>query len=174
MNIQTRHPGSLSTMGEPSSRGEIVIPKQFRQDCLDVVCEYIREGRPIKDACAEDGMPSPTFIRKCLDRSTEFQDRYINSARTHCLSEAGNILLIADDVTEETSRSRLRIDTRLKMLEKLIPEVFKHKVEVQHTVFGELRQVIADSRTHIDKPPGVDFIEGESVSPHAIAESCKN
>ena len=62
----------------PATGGTILVPKQFRADSLDVVCDQVAQGVPYITACNEDDMlPPPEIVRGWLVGNKEFRERYL-------------------------------------------------------------------------------------------------
>ena len=73
----------------------------------------------------------------------EFRQQYLDAYKIYLTLEIPNILEIADDGDEEVKRDTLRINTRVKLLEKLAPDQFGNKVEVTVNPMGEMLAFIA-------------------------------
>lgn len=129
---------SLEPAPAPSVMGETVVPNEYRPDALDYICEQLSAGEALTVICADDLMPSLSTVRRWLNTDPAFKGRYLDALRVRALTEAGSLIDIADSLDNDTPRQKLRIDTRLKVLAKLEPEVFGDKVEHGHTVVGEL------------------------------------
>lgn len=132
----------------PLVKGEAVVPAEYRQDAIDYLCERLSLGHTLREVCSRPDMPSHRWVRRKLNTDPVFKQQYIEALRIHALTEAANVIRIADgqDGFNETSRDRLRVDTRMKILAKLEPSVFGDKVEVDHNVTGELAAMLAGAK----------------------------
>lgn len=138
----------------PPTGGETVVPAVFRADALEYLIEELSDGRTIREVCRENDMPSTQEVNRWLRNDDGFRQRYLDAIRIKYLSEAGNIMTIADDESVDTSRAKLMIDTRFKMLSKLEPAIFGDKVELGHSVTGELAQMMREAVNKGHNLPG--------------------
>lgn len=126
----------MTKMGRPSKRTPAVIKR---------VLEGLRKGTPLTVICSSDDMPCDDTIRRWADDDPELS-REIARAREAGFDQiALDALDIADDKSKDTitdkdgnekpdsewiTRSRLRVETRLKLLAKWDPkrygELLKH------------------------------------------------
>lgn len=149
---------------QPSVGGEVLVPENLRKDAKDVVCEQLMQGLPLHEICAMDMMPKESMVLRWVHTDKGFKDNFLGALRTRMLLESHNLTAIADGrerkvkicdedgnviseeyLQEETKRAKLRIDTRLKLLEKLEPEVFGAKVETTLGLNDELTQQLGDT-----------------------------
>ena len=127
----------------------------------DSIVDWIAAGKTLREFCRQDGKPSHDAVYDHEKNREEFKQRI---ARAREIGEdviAQECLEIADDGTndwietkfgpqvnqEHIQRSRLRVDTRLKLLSKWNPRKYGDKIE--HT--GEL-----GIRTILVAPPAKD------------------
>jgi hypothetical protein len=116
--------------------------------CAELAC-----GRPMKEICADPGMPDARTIFRWLNQHEEFQRLYGIARAAACDAMAAEILEIADDTSsdwiEEPSKSgngrvrradnavvqraRLRIESRKWLLSKLKPEKYGDVQQTQLT-----------------------------------------
>lgn len=156
--------------GDPDG---IVIPRCFRQDCFDVIFKFIRNGDSIADACKQPKMPSPRVVMTYLERDPKLINRFFEAVKLHLVSEIPKLTNILDGKTDgakdDVSRARLMFEGRLKLLDRLMPDRFKKKIELEVGVTGELASVIRESQQQKKKlpprPPGrafqtEDFVPG--------------
>ena len=81
-------------------------------------------------ACNEDEMlPPPETVRGWLVNNKEFRERYLDSYKVHLTLSIPEILDIADNANEKVGRSKLRVETRMKLLEKLDPGRFGRQAD---------------------------------------------
>ena len=171
---QTRRRTITTTPNPPATGGYTVLPEEYRPDALDHLIERLSAGEPLAVICEDPLMPPPSKIRRWLASDASFKARYIDALRIHALTEGQKILAIADGTdpdarlvvideetgetrsihVEDTARSKLRVDTRLKLLSKLEPEVFGDKIEHGHTVTGELAEMMKQAMNRGHHLPG--------------------
>lgn len=116
----------------------------FDQATADKVCERIALGEPLRQICRESGFPSYGAIYDWLEVQPEFASRFAHARARGFDAIADEALEIADDATndymlrrragdedgeggkvldaEHVQRSKLRIETRLKLLAKWDPK----------------------------------------------------
>ena len=171
----------LSHAVMPLQEGAVVIPRGIRQDCLDIICERISLGDMLTDIVhGQDDMPTLRQVARWLTVSADFRRRYIDALEIYTLTEVSKVIQIADGLDdlahspeapfrpEDLKRARLRIDTRLKAAEKLLPSIFgklqtvsfraedKRARDVQQLV----HEVVQESGGH-RLPNTAAIIEGE-------------
>ena len=150
----------MSTALVPSTGGAIIVPPQYRQDVLDYICDQVVEGRKLAEICEDKDVPSVSTVKRWLTRNEEFNKRYLKAFSVFLTIDAPNIIAIADaedNPDETTTRSQLRVNTRLRLLEKLAPEHFGDKVQVAGNPAGAMMAFIA--AVSDTTPKGVDIDE---------------
>lgn len=128
-------------------------PSKFRQELLDEICERLAEGEPLAAICREDKFPTDRTVRTwALERS----DVSSAIARARLLGYdaiADECMEIADDARndwmamlsdeeqlgykfngEHVQRSKLRIETRLKLLAKWDPKRYGERQQIESTI----------------------------------------
>lgn len=150
------------TIRPPSTGGEIVIPSHCRQDALDRIIDRTIAGESLKLICKPDNMPSMALVRRWMSTNTAFNTRYIQAQATRALEEASKIIDIADgnlsDV-DDVARDRLRVQTRLKLVEKLIP-AYGNRISHELSVSEQLENMLTAARNTGHVLPS-EIIEGE-------------
>lgn len=122
----------------PASGGSIIVPDHYRQDCLDVIVLGTIEGTALKTLCRRKNMPPHSTVRRWLATNEEFRNRYLDAYKVHVTLAIPDILTIADDDSEKPARSRLRVDARFKLLEKLDPDRFGKRKDKTDDMTGLL------------------------------------
>ena len=132
------------SIGRPSSYDPVVAEK---------ICEMLSEGIPLREICRMEGMPAwrniyfwmardddlsahiarareagyDAIAEECLDiadnATNDWMDREVRNARGQI-----EVTRVAD--TEHIQRSKLRIETRLKLLAKWRPEKYGEKTVI--------------------------------------------
>lgn len=142
----------------------------YTSDKGNAICEALASGRSLLSICKELGIAYMT----AYDWERTVPEHAVNSARAReigCHALADQTLEIADDARndwideragddegaarakangEQVQRSRLRIDTRLRLLGKWLPKVYGDKVDLT----GTLRHDITRIEAVIVDPPG--------------------
>lgn len=139
-------------LAQPSVGGEVLVPDKYRQDAKQYVCEQMLLGVSLLDVCRDEMMPSKSVMLGWLGTDQGFKAEYLDALRVRTLMESHRLVAISDGterkvciadeygeiikeyyIPEDVQRSRLRIDTRFKLLAKLEPTVFGDKMELAHT-----------------------------------------
>jgi hypothetical protein len=130
-------------------RPKEAIPK----DIADEIVRWIGEGKTLREFCRQAGKPSFVTVYAWQKKDAKFAERIACARESGEEQIAQECLEIADDARndwetrtnkdgseyqainpEVVQRSRLRVDTRLKLLAKWNPRKYGDKVE--NTVVG--------------------------------------
>ena len=144
----------VSSEQKPSVLGAALIPKEFRQDAYDVLCEERAMGVPLKDICLMDKMPPKRWFVRTFTRDAELLKRYRDAFDLCIMLEADRLLEIADNVSGDEYRDKLRISVRQWLLERRDSRNFGAKVEVAHEIGSELKELFENARIEGRLPPG--------------------
>lgn len=153
---------------------------EARLSAIQAVLEGLSAGTPLKVICRAEGMPSDDTIRDWADNDEELA-RLIARARESGFDQiALDALAIADEIENDTintehgerpntewiSRSKLRVETRLKLLAKWDPKRYgdamlhKHadadgeKIAMDETAkFTRLAAIVDQVRKAADESP---------------------
>lgn len=110
------------------------------------ICDLIAEGIPLRQICRMAGMPAWRTVYNWRAAHPDFEARIARAREAGFDAIAEETLAIADDTTQDTitgdngdrantewiSRSKLRIETRLKLLAKWDPKRYGDKIDVNH------------------------------------------
>lgn len=126
------------------------------------ICELIGEGTPLREICRMDGMPAWRTVYHWMEDRPDFAAR-IARARTRGFDAiAEQCLEIADDTANDTkivgsddgereaantewiSRSKLRVETRLKLLAKWDPKRYGEKIEATHEAGDSIQKIVRE------------------------------
>jgi hypothetical protein len=131
--------GEVVRMGRPSKYSE-QLATQF--------CTLIASGMSLKRACKQEGMPDPQTIFTWFGKHKEFLDLYTRATEERSESFHEDILDISDDGSndwmeanyggdtvwitngEALQRSRLRVETRKWLMEKMKPRKYGAKLDL--------------------------------------------
>ena len=116
-----------------------INPSEFH----DEICAWIAAGKTLRDYCRQDGKPSFSTVYGWMESDKDFETRFARARESGEDVIAQECLSIADDGSndwqeteygprvnsEHVTRSRLRVDTRLKLLAKWNPKKYGDKVE---------------------------------------------
>jgi hypothetical protein len=111
--------------------------KAQRDKAIKAVIKGLRKGTPLTIICSADGMPCDDTIRDWAEDDKELGREIARARETGFDTIAMDALAIADETSKDTvkgkdgaetpnnewiTRSRLRVDTRLKLLAKWDPK----------------------------------------------------
>ena len=129
-------------------------PKQKRarvynpSDYVDEICEWIAQGKTLRDYCRQEGRPHYTVVYEWRLNDDEFAQRFARARDIGHDAIAEECLAIADDGAFDAvesddgrlqvnhdviQRSKLRVETRLKLLAKWSPKRYGDKLDVNHS-----------------------------------------
>lgn len=124
-------------------------PSNFTQELGDAVCERIATtSRGLDFICASDKeLPTARMVHRWLNENPDFEQRYLRARERQADLIFDECLEIADETafdtlkgrdgaeipnTEWISRSKLRVDTRMRMAGKLAPKKYGEKLGLDH------------------------------------------
>lgn len=144
-------------------------PSIFTEGLALDICERIASGASLKSICEKvEGMPSYATVRRWELTNKEFgeQVRRAREIGCHLLGEecleiadqaqSYSEYIVAPDGTKTTKhhdllgQSKLRIETRMKLLSKWLPLTYGDKVDVNH---GGVIRIEKITRRIIDPNP---------------------
>src|SRR3982751_6781862 len=120
----------------------------YDQTVAEQICDRIAEGEPLRQICRDEGMPAWRTVYHWMEEDADFAARIARARVAGFDAIAEECLEIADDRrfdtttagfgsntyevanTEWITRSRVRIDTRLKLLAKWSPKKYGEKLEL--------------------------------------------
>jgi len=137
-------------------------PLYNREELIPEILEWIAEGKTLREFCRQPEKPSYGSVYDWLEQDKDFASRFARAREQGEEVIAQECLAIADDGTndymeekhgddeesswrfngEHVQRSRLRVDTRLKLLAKWNPKKYGDKVE--HSGEIGFKRVVAD------------------------------
>ena len=131
-----------------------------RQPLIDEICNRLSEGEPLAQICRDAHMPDRTTVFDWA-KADEPTSQRIAQARIEGFDAiADECLEIADETThdfketdlgpvfnaEHVQRSKLRIETRLKLLAKWDPKRYGDKQQVEHSGSIDTATTIIEAR----------------------------
>lgn len=120
----------------------------FSAEIADRICERLGEGDPLRVICRTEGMPAWRTVYHWIENDEDFKARIAHARARGFDAIAEDCLDIADETSHDTmmvgtgenereaansewiSRSKLRIETRLKLLAKWDPKRYGDKMQV--------------------------------------------
>lgn len=137
--------------GEPNKGGR---PSLCTPKVVERICERLETGEPMAQICRDAGMPAARTVRDWIEQKPEVSAAIARAREIGFDAIAQDTLAIADDGrndfmerlaadgdekaqlafnAEHVQRSRLRVDTRLKLLAKWDPKRYGDKAAIDHT-----------------------------------------
>lgn len=136
-------------------------PSSYTAEVAGAICERIANGEPLKRICADELMPHYSTVRSWMVDKPEFSVLSARAYETGCHALADECLDIADTAKndwmeleenddvgyrlngENIQRSKLRIDTRMRLIGKWLPKVYGDKQHIEHSGKLGLESLIA-------------------------------
>ena len=129
---------------EKKTRG---VKTTYTKEIADSICEQLSIGVPLREICRQEGYPKWRTVYDWLAKDDEFSTRFAHARDVGHEALAQECLDIADNAEndwmlrenkdgseswqlngEHVQRSKLRIETRLKLLAKWNPKKYGDKV----------------------------------------------
>jgi hypothetical protein len=147
----------------------VSAPSTYTADIAAAICERLSEGEPLRWICRDEGMPKRRTVSDWRKAHPEFDAEFLLARKEGFDAIAADCLAIADDgsrdYTEDKDghqvvdhdhiqRSKLRIETRLKLLAKWYPTKYGDKVQVEHDVTGNLAEQMQQARERVRSSQG--------------------
>lgn len=136
----------------------------FDQAIADKICERLSDGETLRAICKTKGFPTPQTVWNWRNENRAFFDAIARARELGHDALAEQCLEIADDASEDyepngeggfrlnsehVQRSRVKIDTRIRLLSKWDPRRYGERLE--HNVDGKLQIEIRDLSREDDK-----------------------
>ena len=128
----------------PRPKGSKNKPKypehtKYREDWVTEWLMEISGGKTMHEIYNEDRdrFPHPTTVGKWLVKHEDFYEKYMKARRAGAEIDADYIRYIADSCDQDTSavaKARLQVDTRMKIVSKLLPGIYGDKIQVDQKV----------------------------------------
>lgn len=136
----------------------------YTPEIADEICERLAEGEPLRQICRDLHMPAWRTVYDWIRQNEEFSARIAHARELGFDAIAEEALDIADDARndwmerrgenaegyelngEHVQRSKLRIETRLKLLAKWSPKKYGDKQQIEHSGNVEIASAIIAAR----------------------------
>lgn len=120
-------------------------PSKYTQELVQAIAARLSRGEPLAKICRDDGMPEPNTVRNWMEARPDILSLIARAREDGEDLLAAECLEIADDGRRDyvpnddgrevvdhdhIQRSKLRIDTRLKLLAKWNPKKYGEKVAI--------------------------------------------
>lgn len=139
----------------------------FNQEDADTICAGLAEGHSLLSICEAMGLAYSTAYQWELDnpehaensaRAREIGCHYLAEQCVSIADDGRNDFMEADDGNggtiyklngEHVQRSRLRIDTRMRLIGKWLPKVYGDKQQLEHSVTEDTAAILAAARKRV-------------------------
>ena len=122
----------------------------FTQEIADEICERLSKGEPLAQICRDERMPAVRTVSLWKETQDGFAANFVRAREDGFDALAAQCLDIADETGKDTiatedgerpntewiSRSKLRVETRLRLLAKWDPKRYGEKLQTEHTGSG--------------------------------------
>lgn len=101
---------------------------------VDEIMDGIADGVPLREICRREGMPNWRTVYSWLEADEEMAARFARAREIGFDAIAEDILHNVDNVkaiSEHIQRSKLQVETRLKLLAKWSPKKYGEKQQVE-------------------------------------------
>lgn len=130
---------------------------EFKQEIADAICELIADGKSLRSICRQDEMPTTSTVCKWLSLVPSFAEQYTRAREMQADALADEITDIADEVTGDPQRDRLRVEARKWVASKLKPRKY-----------GDKQLVGSDPDNPL--PAAVNVIDASKLSTQTLRE----
>lgn len=117
-------------------------PSTYTQATADEIVSRLSEGEPLTQICRDEGMPAKRTVSDWRKAHEDFDEAFLQAREEGFDAIAQDCLSIADDSggdftetpagqaynAEHVQRSKLRVDTRLKLLAKWDPRRYGERM----------------------------------------------
>lgn len=121
-------------------------PSKYTPELAKEICDRLSEGTPLAEICRDEHMPAVRTVSDWKTSHPDFSADFAHARDEGYDAIALQCLQIADETefdtiptkegdranTEWISRSKLRVETRLKLLAKWDPKRYGDKLETTH------------------------------------------
>ena len=136
-------------------------PSKLTPAVLKRIVDGLSEGTPLTVICSPAAMPSDRTVRDWMDANPEVSAAIAGAREAGFDRIALDALAIADNTEQDTiltdkgseipnsewiSRSKLRVETRLKLLAKWDPKRYGDKQQVEHSGSFDTATAIIEAR----------------------------
>jgi len=131
-----------------------------REALVDEICARLSKGEPLAQICRDVHMPERTVVYDWANADKDIAQRIAHARNIGYDAIADDCFVIADDTTkdykqtkkglafdpEHVQRSKLRIETRLKLLAKWDPKRYGERQHVEHSGSIDSATTIIEAR----------------------------
>jgi hypothetical protein len=144
-------------------------PTDYNKKTAKEICRRLIEGESLRSITRDDSMPCIKTVYNWMQQYDEFLQQYCQARDEQIETYADEIIEIADDArndfvekegrngtyiafdNEHVLRSRLRIDTRKWIAERMKPKKYGAKTEVEHNINVNIHEVLKSGDNRIEQ-----------------------
>jgi hypothetical protein len=148
---EKKRPAKKAAKKRPAAKRPRGRPSTFRWEVADAICERLSKGEPLAEICRSEGMPPVRTVSHWKEKHPQFLADFARARDEGYDAIAAECLRIADETEHDTvmvgagenerpaantewiSRSKLRVETRLKLLAKWDPKRYGEKMTAELT-----------------------------------------
>jgi Bacteriophage Sf6, terminase small subunit-like len=122
-------------------------PSDYTDELADAICQELMLGTSMAKICLRDDMPAEGTVYRWLQAHEYFRERYAHAREVQADRMVDEVLEISDNSEYDTtttdagpkanaewiSRSKLRVDARLKLMALLAPKKYGKKLALEVT-----------------------------------------
>jgi hypothetical protein len=132
-------------------------PSDYTQEIADEICERLSKGETLASICRMDRMPAVRTVSDWKAGHKDFSANFARAREEGFDAIADECLAIADETSHDDkmtelgsvvannewiSRSKLRVETRLKLLAKWDPRRYGEKLDISAEIKGDVKVTI--------------------------------
>ena len=154
MQAKTPEPAQALASNKPRlpTKPKIGRPSIFTDELARSICEELEAGTTLLELCRRPDMPAVCTVYRWKDENPVFREDVTRARHNQMHTWADECVSISDDGTtdyivkkgrngveyeavdqEHIQRSRLRVDTRLRLMATVAPHLYGEQVSVQHS-----------------------------------------
>lgn len=103
---------------------------RYSEAVADEICERLSNGESLLSICKDGHMPDQGSVYRWIAKYEEFATKYVRAREAQAEFLVDELVAIADNLEEDVQRSKLRLETRRWIAEKLRPKKYGPKVEL--------------------------------------------
>ena len=111
--------------GKPAKNGR---PTIFTPELAATITTRLMAGESLRSICRDPSMPARSSVHLWIATNESFSDQYAKACDVRADHLFDEMFDIADDLTGDTNRDRLRVDTRKWALSKMNPKRYGEKI----------------------------------------------
>lgn len=122
---------SYYSEGKEPLRGK-GYPIANRDEIIDEICHRLTAGEPMAQICRDAHIPAPQTLWDWGKQDPAIETEISRAREFGADSIAMDALDIADNLTGDPQRDKLRVETRLKLLAKWNPKKYGDNMQLRH------------------------------------------